>query len=155
MDMRPPRSTRTDTLCPYTTLFRSKRQQAAVGLAVELHEHQVPDFDETVAVLVGRTRWAAGDMRAVDVEDLGARAAGTGVGHLPEVVRSVRRAIVVAAADDALGRQADVAMPDVESFVVGLVDGDQQERGRDDRQGAEEGKSVSAGLLPAGRLTVR
>src|SRR3546814_5200842 len=72
---------------------RGKRQQAAVGLAVELHEHQVPDFDETVAVLVGRTRWAAGDMRAVVVEDLGARAAGTGVGHLPEVVRSVRRAL--------------------------------------------------------------
>src|SRR3546814_4294305 len=76
-----------------------------------------------------RTRRAAGDVRAVVVEDLGARAAGTGVGHLPEVVRGVRRALVVADADDALGRQADVAMPDVEGFVVGLVDGDQQALG--------------------------
>src|SRR3546814_19646183 len=28
MIRRPPRSTRTDTLCPYTTLFRSDRRQA-------------------------------------------------------------------------------------------------------------------------------
>src|SRR3546814_13644206 len=96
---------------------------------LELHEHQVPDLDEAIAVLVGRTRRAAGDMRAMVVEDLGAGAAGTGVGHLPEVVRGVRRALVVADAADALGRQADVAMPDVESFVVGLVDGDQQPLG--------------------------
>src|SRR3546814_13031219 len=27
MIRRPPRSTRTDTLCPYTTLFRSKRSE--------------------------------------------------------------------------------------------------------------------------------
>src|SRR3546814_14253380 len=111
MIRRPPRSTRTDTLFPYPTLFRSVR--------------------------VGRTRRAAGDMRAMVVEDLGAGAAGTGVGHLPEVVRGVRRALVVADADDALGRQADVAMPDVESFVVGLVDGDQQALGRSEEHTSE------------------
>src|SRR3546814_4672283 len=32
MIRRPPRSTRTDTLFPYTTLFRSPREPAAVGL---------------------------------------------------------------------------------------------------------------------------
>src|SRR5690606_17491244 len=47
-----------------------QRQQGAVGLAVELHEHQVPDLDVAVAVLVGRTRGTAGNMRAVVVEDL-------------------------------------------------------------------------------------
>src|SRR3546814_20331283 len=31
MSRRPPRSTRTDTLFPYTTLFRSHRQQARRG----------------------------------------------------------------------------------------------------------------------------
>src|SRR3546814_15986931 len=34
---RPPRSTRTDTLFPYTTLFRSGRQRARVGLRELLH----------------------------------------------------------------------------------------------------------------------
>src|SRR3546814_6820709 len=33
MIRRPPRSTRTDTLFPYTTLFRSRLQQAGEGLA--------------------------------------------------------------------------------------------------------------------------
>src|SRR3546814_19124704 len=33
MRRRPPRSTRTDTLFPYTTLFRSERAAGAVGMA--------------------------------------------------------------------------------------------------------------------------
>src|SRR3546814_13229971 len=32
MIRRPPRSTRTDTLCPYTTLFRSVRRRPRVAL---------------------------------------------------------------------------------------------------------------------------
>src|SRR3546814_7650352 len=39
MSRRPPRSTRTDTLFPYTTLFRSLLQVAEDGV-VELVEHQ-------------------------------------------------------------------------------------------------------------------
>src|SRR3546814_9223303 len=34
MIRRPPRSTRTDTLVPYTTLFRSGRPEVAVGVEV-------------------------------------------------------------------------------------------------------------------------
>src|SRR3546814_7819091 len=44
MIRRPPRSTRTDTLCPYTTLFRSKN----------------PDFNESRRLCEGRTRGRAG-----------------------------------------------------------------------------------------------
>src|SRR3546814_4799872 len=35
MIRRPPRSTRTDTLCPYTTLFRSRRGAATAGRGAE------------------------------------------------------------------------------------------------------------------------
>src|SRR3546814_17102546 len=42
---RPPRSTRTDTLFPYTTLFRSQIGDAEHGCAVEL-----PDIGEDLAV---------------------------------------------------------------------------------------------------------
>ena len=93
---------------------------------VELHEHIVPNFDVTVAVLIGRSRRAASDVVAVVVEDLAAGAAWAGVGHLPEIVRCVRRALVVADADDAVGRQPDLLVPDVEGFVVGVIDRDQQ-----------------------------
>ncbi len=41
------------------------------------------------------------------VEDFGARTAGTGVAHLPEVIRCVWRAFIVADADDTLARDAD------------------------------------------------
>src|SRR3546814_11112162 len=39
MIRRPPRSTRTDTLCPYTTLFRSLKRQTAFtrGIGQSLH----------------------------------------------------------------------------------------------------------------------
>src|SRR3546814_1373383 len=37
MIRRPPRSTRTDTLFPYTTLFRSEREWAAVGWPAHRH----------------------------------------------------------------------------------------------------------------------
>ena len=107
---------------------RGQRCQSAVGLAVELHEHQVPDLDETVAVLVGRSRRTTEVLLAVIVENLGTRPAGAGVGHLPEVVRGERRALVVADADDALHRHADLVAPDGVGLVIGLVDGHHQPR---------------------------
>ena len=105
---------------------RRQFAQRTVGRAVELHEHEVPDLDEAVAVLVGRSRRTAGDVRAVVVEDFRAWPARSGVGHLPEIVGGIRRALVVADADDAFGRNADFLVPDVARFVIGVVDGDEQ-----------------------------
>ncbi len=94
----------------------------AVFGAVELHEDVVPDLDVAVAVLVGRTGRAAGDVGAVVVEDLGARAAGAGVAHHPEVVGHVARALVVADAHDAFSGHAHGLVPDVVGLVVVRVD---------------------------------
>src|SRR3546814_4981127 len=59
MIRRPPRSTRTDTLFPYTTLFRS-------GIDVE---SRLEPFDDLAAAVVGRA-----DQEAVGfVEDRGVR----------------------------------------------------------------------------------
>ena len=60
--------------------------QTAVRLHIELHEHMVPDFNETVAVFVRAAGRAAGNVRAVVVKNLGARAARAGVGHHPKIV---------------------------------------------------------------------
>jgi hypothetical protein len=95
-----------------------QRMHDAVLVAVELHEDVVPDLDVAVAVLVGRAGRAAGNLRAVVVEDLGAGAAGAGVAHHPEVVGSVARALVVADTDAALHRHADLFGPDVVGLVV-------------------------------------
>src|SRR3546814_6669968 len=67
---RPPRSTRTDTLFPYTTLFRSAEERARVLLRqqhVALHRR---DFgDELVALLVDAhdRRHLLGEATAVGV----------------------------------------------------------------------------------------
>ncbi|MNQ71228.1 hypothetical protein D3C85_858900 [compost metagenome] len=57
-------------------------------------------------------------------EDLGARAARTGIAHGPEVVGGIGRTLVVADADHPLGRHADFLVPDLVGFVVVGVDGD-------------------------------
>src|SRR3546814_18618555 len=51
MIRRPPRSTRTDTLFPYTTLFRSVRRKAiGIVIGVFCQERQLPDLDRKLRV---------------------------------------------------------------------------------------------------------
>jgi hypothetical protein len=94
-----------------------QRVHRALAVAVVLHEHEVPDLDEAVAVLIGRTWRAAGDIRAVIKEDLAARPARSGIAHLPEVVAAgdTRKAPLV---------DADLVQPDSGGVVVIDVDGD-------------------------------
>ena len=117
-----------DALKPHAGVDAGPRQrvQHARLVAVVLHEHVVPDLDEAVAVLVGAAGRPAGDMRTVVVEDLGARPAGAGVAHHPEVVRRVARTLVVADADDAVGGYTHHILPDAVGLFVLGVDGDQQ-----------------------------
>src|SRR6185437_1686633 len=62
-----------------------------------------------------------GDVGAVVVDNLAARTTRPGVGHLPEIVRGERRALVVADPDDAFGRHANHIFPDAVSVVVRVV----------------------------------
>src|SRR5690606_38153734 len=78
-----------------------QRREVAGRVAIELHEDQIPDLDIAVTVFVGRARRATPDVGTVIVENFGTGAAGAGIGHLPEVVGSVTRALVVANANDA------------------------------------------------------
>ena len=80
---------------------------------LELHEHQVPDLDEAIAVRVRAAGRAAGNGRPVIVEDLRAGAAGAGLPHGPEVVRGRD-------ANDALfGETGDLAPERVRLVVLG------------------------------------
>jgi hypothetical protein len=116
---------------PHAGIDRRLRQRVhdAPLVAVELHEDVVPDLDVAVALLVRRSRRPARNSLAVVVEDLGARPAGAGVAHHPEVVRGVARTLVVADAHDALGRHADVARPQLVGLVILGIDADPEALG--------------------------
>ena len=102
-----------DALQPHAGIHRGPRQRrhAPVGRALVLHEDQVPDLDEAVALLVGRSGWPAGNLGPVVVEDLAAGPARAGVAHRPEV-RLLAQARELSRAD------ADVLQPDVRRLVV-------------------------------------
>src|SRR5688572_16588355 len=76
-----------DTLQPHSSIDRRFRQRnhSAVSAAVELHEHEIPDFDITIAVFIGRTWRASCNFRAVVIKNFTAWATGTGVAHSPEI----------------------------------------------------------------------
>ena len=88
--------------------------ERAVGVAEVPHEHEVPELDVAVAAAVGGPALVA-PLRAAVVVDLGARTAGAGLAHLPEVV--------LVEALDPLHRDPDLLVPDRLGGVVGEVDG--------------------------------
>src|SRR3546814_5296248 len=58
MIRRPPRSTRTDTLFPYTTLFRSKNRAATIWIWTSMWtKTAIPPT--TTSTLAGTTIWAS------------------------------------------------------------------------------------------------
>ena len=92
-----------------------QRREFALGVAVELHEDEVPDLDVAVALGVGGTRRPARNALAVIVEDLRTRPAWPRVAHGPEVLFRAdpgETALV----------DADVVEPEGCGFVVVEVD---------------------------------
>ena len=112
---------RRQALQPHAGIDRRPRQVHALALGhlLELHEDQVPDLDIAVAVGIGRARRAAGDLVAMVVEDLRARAAGAGIAHLPEIVRGPDP-------DDLVVGEAGNLLPQAGGLVVVGVDGDEE-----------------------------
>ena len=100
--------------------------QNALLIFIELHENQVPYFDETVTVFVWRAWRTTPNFWAVIIENFAARTAWTCVSHLPEIIGCVACAFVIADTDNALNWHTDLIFPDVVGFVVFLVDRDRQ-----------------------------
>ena len=84
-----------------------------------LHEHEVPEFEKTVAVFIRAAGRAAGQGFALIVENFRAGAAGAGVAHRPEIVGG-------GDADDAIIREASDFLPQTVGFIVVVIDGDEQ-----------------------------
>ena len=111
---------RANPLKPHTGVDRLhvERPHRTILELLVLHENDIPDLNEPVAVLLRRARRTTPDMVAVIIEDFGARPARPRGTHLPEIVR--RRD-----ANDPIFRHADL-FPDFKGFIVGVIDGRQK-----------------------------
>jgi hypothetical protein len=93
---------------------------AVAGLdLLVLHEHEVPELEEPVAVLLRAAGRTAPEALALVDEDLRARAARAGIAHLPEIVRGRD-------ADDLGIREAGDLLPQVRGLVVVVIDGHEE-----------------------------
>src|SRR5690606_3095533 len=79
-----------------------------------------------IAVFFRAAGRAARYVRSVIKEDFRTRTTRPGITHLPEVIRGVTATLIVTNANDALGRNADFLVPDIESFVIFGINGDPQ-----------------------------
>ncbi len=108
-----------DALQSHAGVDRRARQigARAVGALLELHEDEVPDLGEAVAIGIGAAGRPAGNALAVVPENLRARAARAGIAHRPEIVRGRD-------ADDArVGEPRDLG-PQFRRVLVRGMDGD-------------------------------
>ena len=65
---------------------RRQRVQLTLCVAVVLHEHQVPDLDIPIEIVVFAPGRTTGHVGPVVIKEFGARAAGTGIAHLPKII---------------------------------------------------------------------
>jgi len=86
---------------------------------VVLHEDEIPDLHEAVAVLVRAAGRASGDVLAMIVEDLRTGTARARLAHRPEIVGA-------GDAHDLLVGQPGDLLPQVEGLVIVYVDGDHE-----------------------------
>ena len=94
-----------------------QRRASAIGGLVELHEHEVPELHEPIALrIVERTAIGTEAGSAIDMQ-FAARTTRTGIAHLPEVV-------FVAQALNAVHRHAHLVVPDLLGLVVAFVHSD-------------------------------
>ncbi len=148
-----------------------QRRATALGVLVELHEHEVPELDETLAIAVGMATAGVGVGAAAgfDTQQGGefvGRREGVGLGMLAQtlfgsavVVQLGARAggafqaggsppvIAVSVAVDALGRDADIVAPEVIGVIVVEVDGYVEAFGIQAKQAGAEFPGEGDGVL--------
>src|SRR3546814_2736874 len=110
MIRRPPISTRTDTLFPYTTLFRSRdpalRPAPRLSFVGRAQGHVVPPVVPRAARILSRRRLRPARFRAARLfPPVGPADRG---GRLARAATSLRRAAGLGARTDRLARQRDI-----------------------------------------------
>src|SRR3546814_11903761 len=137
MIRRPPRSTRTDTLFPYTTLFRSHLHDVAGRPQVDLRPG---------ALGKGKGAIEAGAADRGVLDDPAERPGGVGFAHLRmREVQMQRRGVAGAPAAPAIVVGAAVAQTPVVGAAIGNADVEDRRRGRGHPGARESARAGKAG----------
>ena len=90
-------------------------------IAVVLHEDVIPNLNVAVAIFIWTAGRAARDFWAVIIEDFGAWTTGPGIAHHPKVIGGIARALVIANANNALGRHTNHGVPNgIRLIILGV-----------------------------------
>ena len=141
---------RCEALEAHTGIDRRFRQgrHGPVGVAVVLHEDEVPDFDVPVAILFRRAGRPAPDVFAMVEKDFRAGATGAGITHGPEIVTLVAfSARLVADARESRRIDTDPVEPDLRGLVILFIDGDPELLARQAERVGQELPGVLDGIF--------
>ena len=112
---------RANALQPHARVDRGFGQGNArtVFALLELHENEVPNLDEPVAVFIRTARRSTGNFRPMIVKNFRTRPARSSVAHRPEIIGRSNT-------DDALFWQTGNFLPQAKGFIVfGINRGEQ------------------------------
>ena len=111
----------TDTFQPHAGINAGLGQvnARAIGLLLILHEHQIPNLDKAITILIGAAGRAARNALAMVEENLRTRAARTGIAHRPEIITGRD-------ADNLIFRQTGDFLPQRISLIVFGINRGQQ-----------------------------
>src|SRR3546814_16749001 len=147
MRRRPPRSTRTDTLFPYTTLFRSSTAAELIGAAAR---RLAPRERVTEQAVLDRVEFCGGQRRFAKPRDLGVeRRFGIGDPAPFGERHDEREGMAVARGQIIAGDRRGDAL-----FVDEMTEQSRSRAAREDRKSAVEGQSVSVRVDTGGRRNI-
>jgi len=117
-----------------------QRYYVARGVAIELHEDEIPDLEPAPAIAGGVALGALAGAVCTEIDvDLGARPTRAGFAHRPEV-------LVLIEAEDLLRREPDLLAPEVVRLVVFAKNRDGESGGVDSEVLGEQLPAVLDGL---------
>ena len=95
-------------------------------IAVILHKNNIPNFNETIAIFIFRSRRSTRYMISVVIENFGTWTTWACITHHPKIIRCIFGAFIITNADNFFRLNADYFGPDVISFIIFTVDCNQK-----------------------------
>ena len=114
-----------DALQSHASIHRwlGQRMQHTAFITVVLHKYQVPNFNIAITIGLRTARRATPNIRSMVVENFRTWAAWAGISHLPEIIGSIARALVITDTHNTLDGYTYLIGPNAISFIILGING--------------------------------